>query len=162
MIYKFDNFEIDSDTYNLHMGGELQHVEPLVFDLLYFLVQNPDRIISRDEIIDFIWDGKIVSEATISSCIKSARKALGDSGEQQKYIKTIRGRGIQFTADIENNEKKEKPTPSSEHAQKFKEAGNEEPKNKVSYSNLNFRYITIGILLLIAGILFFNTDPSTI
>lgn len=96
ILLKFDDIEIDEVRFELRRYGEIQHVEPLVFDLIVFLVKNPGRIISRDEVIDELWEGRIVADATISSCIKSARKALGDSGEVQKYIKTKRGRGIQF------------------------------------------------------------------
>ena len=81
-------------------------MEPRVFDLILMLAENPGRVITRDEIIDKIWEGRIISDATISTCVKSARKALGDNGETQKYIKTIRGRGIQFlgklNADVPN------------------------------------------------------------
>mgnify|MGYP005644266773 FL=1 len=98
MIIQFDNFILDTDKFELRCDDEVLHVEPRVFDLILMLSQNPGRILTRDEIIEDIWSGRIVSDSTISTCVKSARKALGDSGETQKYIKTIRGRGIQFLA----------------------------------------------------------------
>ena len=101
MLYRFDNFELDTDSFELRQDGSPRHVEPLVFDLIRFLTENPDRIVSRDEIIAQVWDGRFVSDATVSSCIKSARKALGDSGEQQTFIRTVRGRGFQFIGKIE-------------------------------------------------------------
>jgi len=104
MQIRFDRFELDTDTFELRADGAVRHVEPLVFDLLCFLAQNPGRVVSRSEIIDHVWDGRIVSDGTISSCIKSARKALGDSGDSQSYIRTIRGRGVQFVADVETDE----------------------------------------------------------
>lgn len=104
MLYKFDQFEIDLDKYELRSDGEVQHIEPLVFDLLLFLVKNSYRVITREELIEEIWQGRIVSDATISTSIKSARRTIKDSGEEQKYIKTIRGRGIEFTARIINDE----------------------------------------------------------
>lgn len=100
MIYRFASFELDLGAFSLRDGGTTVHVEPMVFDLIVFFAENAGRIVSRDEIIDTVWDGRIVSDATVSSCIKSARKALGDSGATQNVIRTVRGRGFQFVATI--------------------------------------------------------------
>ena len=104
MIYRFDDFELDLESFELRQNGDARHVEPLVFDLLCFLAKNPGRVVSRDEVIDGVWEGRIVSDATISSCLKSARKALGDSGDNQNYIRTVRGRGFQFVGDVQNGQ----------------------------------------------------------
>lgn len=104
MRYRFDDYELDTGRYELRYKGGLQHVEPLVFDLILCFARNPGRILGRDEIVGTVWQGRIVSEATISSCIKSARRALGDSGEQQTYIRTVRGRGFEFTASVATDE----------------------------------------------------------
>ncbi len=96
MIYHFGEFEIDIDRYELRCDGNAVHIEPLIFDLLVHLIKNPGRIITRDELVEEIWKGRIISDATISTSIKQARKAIGDSGEEQNYIKTHRGRGIEF------------------------------------------------------------------
>lgn len=100
MQYRFDRFELDTETFELRCDGSARHVEPLVFDLICYLSQNPGRVISRGEIVESVWGGRIVSDATISSCIKSARKALDDSGDDQSYIRTVRGRGFQFIGDV--------------------------------------------------------------
>ncbi|MDA0240751.1 MAG: winged helix-turn-helix domain-containing protein [Proteobacteria bacterium] len=100
MIYRFDDFELDAGGFELRRNGALCHVEPLVFDILLYLFRNPGQVIGRDEMIDAVWNGRIVSDATISSGIKSARKALGDSGGLQRYLQTVRGRGFRFTADV--------------------------------------------------------------
>jgi DNA-binding winged helix-turn-helix (wHTH) protein len=100
MRYRFDEFELDTEQFSLHMGTDPVHVEPLVFDLLSYFVERVGQVVTRDAIIEHVWKGRFVSDATVSSCIKSARKALGDSGEQQTYIRTIRGRGFQFVADV--------------------------------------------------------------
>ena len=71
-------------------------VEPQVFALLALLVENRERLVSRDEIIEKVWDGRIVSDAAVSSRIKSARQALGDDGKAQRYIRTIHGQGLRF------------------------------------------------------------------
>ncbi len=100
MRYQFDDFELDTDTYELRRRGLVRHIEPLVFDVLLFLARNPGRLVSRDEMIEHVWKGRIVSDATVSSCIKSARRVLGDDGDSQTYIRTIRGRGFSFVAAV--------------------------------------------------------------
>src|ERR1700722_17417658 len=81
MRYRFDDFELDSERYELRQDGAVRHVEPLVFDLVLFFVRQSGRVVGRDEIIDQVWQGRAISDATISSCIKAARRALGDSGD---------------------------------------------------------------------------------
>lgn len=100
MRYRFNEFEVDTDRYELHAGGVVQPVEPLVFDLIVFFARNPRRVLTREEIIEAVWDGRAVSDATISSAVKSARRALGDSGDSQNVIRTVRGRGFEFQAEI--------------------------------------------------------------
>ncbi len=94
----FDDFELDLADFTLHRDGTPVHVEPLVFDFLRCLVQNAGHTVTRDAAIEQVWKGRIVSDATVASCLKAARKALGDDGERQKYIRTIRGRGFRFLA----------------------------------------------------------------
>ncbi|MGI9426038.1 MAG: winged helix-turn-helix domain-containing tetratricopeptide repeat protein [Hyphomicrobiaceae bacterium] len=100
MIYSFSDFEVDADRYELRQRGDVLRVEPMVFDLISYLAGNPGRIVSRDEIIEHVWRGRVVSDATISSCVKSARRALGDDGDSQSFIRTVRGRGFEFTASV--------------------------------------------------------------
>jgi TolB-like protein/tetratricopeptide (TPR) repeat protein len=100
MRYRFHQFEVDTDRYEVCRGGIAQPVEPLVFDLIVCLVRNANRVISRDEMIKEVWHGRAVSEATISSAIKSARRVLGDSGDTQSFIRTVRGRGFELQAQI--------------------------------------------------------------
>lgn len=101
MRYQFDEFEIDTENFALLRRGVRCSIEPLVFDLIAYLARHPGRVLSRDEVIDQVWNGRIVSDATVASCIKSARKTLGDSGTEQKYIQTVRGRGIQFLGSVQ-------------------------------------------------------------
>ena len=100
MRYRFTTFSLDTKKYELCDGGSARHVEPLVFDLLTFFVRNPGRVACRDEIVSEVWGGRAVSDATISSCVKAARRAVGDDGGAQTYIKTVRGRGFEFVADV--------------------------------------------------------------
>jgi DNA-binding winged helix-turn-helix (wHTH) protein len=100
MRYAFLDCEIDTETHELRSAGVLRRVEPQVFDLLRLLVENPNRLITRDELIDAVWGGRIVSEATISSRINAARIAVGDDGTRQAVIKTVPRRGIRFIAPV--------------------------------------------------------------
>ena len=99
MIYRFGAFELDTAKVELRDGGEVCSVEPQVFALLALLVENRERLVSKDEIIEKVWDGRIVSDAAVASRIKSARKALGDDGTSQHCIKTIHRQGFRFVAD---------------------------------------------------------------
>ncbi|MGI9409573.1 MAG: FlgO family outer membrane protein [Hyphomicrobiaceae bacterium] len=100
MRHRFDQFELDSEQFVLRANGSQVHIEPLVFDLLRFFVRNAGKVVTRDEIIGDVWNGRAVSDATVSSCIKSVRKALGDDGQRQHYVRTVRGRGFQFVACV--------------------------------------------------------------
>lgn len=102
-IFRFDNFILDTNAFELRLGLEVIPVEPLVFDLITVLLKQPGVVLSRDFLVEAVWDGRIVSDSTISTAIKAARKALGDSGREQKYIRTIRGRGIQFVVPIKSD-----------------------------------------------------------
>ena len=99
MIYRFGPFELDTAKVELRSDGEVRAVEPQVFALLVLLVDNRERLVSKDEIIEKIWDGRVVSEAAVASRIKSARKVLGDDGKTQRFIKTIHRQGFRFVAD---------------------------------------------------------------
>ncbi len=98
MIYRFSEFELDTQNYQLIKAGNEVAVEPQVFDLLKYLIANRSRLVSRAEIFDEIWSGRVVSDTSLSNHIKSARKAIGDSGRIQSCIKTVHGRGYQFIA----------------------------------------------------------------
>jgi TolB-like protein/DNA-binding winged helix-turn-helix (wHTH) protein len=99
MRYTFGQFELDLSAVELRAGGKLVSLEPQVFALLALLVTNSERMVSKDEIIEKVWDGRVVSEAAVASRIKSARQALGDDGKAQQLIKTVHGRGYRFVAD---------------------------------------------------------------
>jgi len=100
MIYRFDEFELDRFKVELRRGGEPVAVEPQVFAVLLLLAENRDRLVSRDELIEKVWDGRVVSESALDSRIKSARRALGDDGRAQRFIRTIHGQGFRFVAPV--------------------------------------------------------------
>jgi TolB-like protein/virulence-associated protein VagC len=99
MIYIFDNFELDAEKVELRKEGTRVALEPQVLSLLMLLLENRERMVSKDEIIETIWNGRIVSESAVTSRIKSARRALGDDGKSQRYIRTIHGSGFRFVAE---------------------------------------------------------------
>src|SRR3954453_16130780 len=101
MIFCFGNCEIDIDRRELRQGGTAVHVQPQVFDLLVYLLDNRGRVVSRDDIIGSVWGDRIVSESTLTSRINAARTAIGDSGEQQNLIRTIARKGFRFVADVQ-------------------------------------------------------------
>ncbi len=100
MIYRFGDFELDTDAFELRKNGDKVAVEPQVFAVIQFLIENRDRMVSKSEIMDAIWNGRIVSETAISSRIRSARKALGDTKKTRQTIQTIHGRGFRFIATV--------------------------------------------------------------
>jgi TolB-like protein len=100
MIYSFAHFELDLATVELRAGGTTVSLEPQVFALLALLLENRERLVSKDELIEKVWDGRVVSDAAVASRVKSARRALGDDGKSQQFIKTIHGQGYRFVAQV--------------------------------------------------------------
>lgn len=101
MLLSFREYQLDTGLFELRCDGHSRPVEPQVFDLLLYLVQHRDRIVSRQELLDELWAGKVVTESTLSSRIKAARHAVGDSGRAQNCIATFNRRGYRFVAAVE-------------------------------------------------------------
>ena len=87
MIHHFEDYAFDTDRRELRRADHLLSVEPKVFDLLAHLISNRGRVVSKDELIAAIWNGRFISESTLASCINAARTAIGDSGGEQRLIK---------------------------------------------------------------------------
>jgi len=102
MIYRFDGFSIDGDSFEIRRGDTRLEAQPQVIELLLLLIDNRDRVVTRDEIFARVWKNRVVSDTALSSRIKDARKLLGDDGSQQRYIRTIHGRGFRFCADLDD------------------------------------------------------------
>ena len=100
MQFLFDNHTLDTDRRELRRGSMPIAVEPQVFDLLIYLVQNQHRVVSKDDLIASVWGGRIVSDSTLTSRINAARKAVGDSGEDQKLIRTVPRKGLRFVGAV--------------------------------------------------------------
>ena len=104
VIYTFSDYRIDTGRFEIARGTRSLSVEPQVLELLIFLIDNRDRVVSRDDLLETIWKGRVVSDTTLSSRIKSARQVIGDDGTRQQYIKTIHGRGFRFVAKVDAHE----------------------------------------------------------
>lgn len=102
MRYCFDAHELDLARGELRSDGLVVPVEPRVFALLSLLVEQRDRLVTREELIEKVWDGRVVSDAALASCLKSARRALGDDGQSQRYLRTVHGRGVRFVGTVDS------------------------------------------------------------
>lgn len=101
MPFRFDKFELDAEKFELRRNGVALAVEPQVLSVLLLLVRNRERLITKDELIEQVWGGRIVSDSALASRIKTARRLLEDDGAQQRMIRTIHGRGFRFVGPLE-------------------------------------------------------------
>ena len=88
MLFLFENFALDCGRRELRLAGTIVPVEPQVFDILVYLIANRDRVVSKDDLIESVWGGRIVSESTLTSRINAVRRAVGDSGDKQEFVRT--------------------------------------------------------------------------
>ncbi len=100
MHFLFGDCVLDPERRELTRASEAVALGPQVFDLLLFLVRNRDRVVSKDDLLDAVWDGRIVSESTVTSHINAVRKAIGDAGDTQQLVKTIPRKGFRFVGDV--------------------------------------------------------------
>jgi DNA-binding winged helix-turn-helix (wHTH) protein len=98
---QFDRYSLDTARRELRAGSALISVQPQVFDVLVYLIENRDRVISKDDLIASVWNGRTVSESTLISRINSARRAIGDDGEHQRLIRTVARKGIRFVGTVQ-------------------------------------------------------------
>ena len=127
-MIQFDDFSLDLTNYSLTQGDKTLSIEPQVFDLLVYLIQNRDRVVGRDELMDTLWKGKVVSDSTLSSCVKEARKALGDDADTQTYIKTLHRRGYRFVRQLNEfllTERTENEPPKTTENNPFRPSAND-------------------------------------
>lgn len=99
MTYRFGEFSLDPDRLELRQGRDVVDVEPQVFRLLVHLIENRDRVVPKEELLETIWTGKVVSDATLNTRINAARRVVGDDGKAQSVIRTYPRRGFRFVAD---------------------------------------------------------------
>ncbi|MGH6751593.1 MAG: winged helix-turn-helix domain-containing protein, partial [Bradyrhizobium sp.] len=100
MRYLFNEYTFDTDRRELHRGTDIVSVTPQVFDLLDYLIRNRERVISKEDLINVIWKGRSVSDVALTTRLNAARTAIGDSGEEQCFIKTLPRRGFRFVGQV--------------------------------------------------------------
>ena len=101
MRYLFEDYTLDTERRELLRGAEAVQVTPQVFDMLEYLIRNSDHVVSRDDLMDAIWKGRVVSEAALTTRLNAARTAIGDSGEQQRLIRTLPRKGFRFIGAVQ-------------------------------------------------------------
>lgn len=99
-MFRFGEFELDLDRYELRRAGEVVKTEPRVLEVLNFLIARRERVVSKEELLDSIWSDVHVSESALTTTIRDARRALGDGSGESKWIRTIYGRGFRFVGDV--------------------------------------------------------------
>src|SRR3954447_23642532 len=97
----FEKLVLDTDRRELRRGPASVPVQPQVFDLLVYLIENRDRVVSKDDLLNAVWNGRIVSESTLISRINAARRAIGDDGDQQRLIRTVARKGVRFVGEVQ-------------------------------------------------------------
>jgi DNA-binding winged helix-turn-helix (wHTH) protein len=108
MPCSFEEFSLDISRRELRRGSELISIEPKVFDLLVHLITNRERVVSKNELVEVVWDGRVVSDSALTTAINAARVAIGDSGDAQRLIKTYPRRGVRFVGKV-----REEPDPTT-------------------------------------------------
>jgi DNA-binding winged helix-turn-helix (wHTH) protein/tetratricopeptide (TPR) repeat protein len=119
LLYIFDKYVLDPDRRELRKCAAVIAMEPQAFDLLLHLVHHRDHVVSRDELIEQIWGGRIVSESALSTRINAVRTAIGDSGSEQRLIKTLPRKGVRFVGEVREEHRPSEPAdagPSEFHA----------------------------------------------
>jgi len=102
--YRFAEYAFDTERRELHRGMDLVPVAPQVFDLLDYLIRNRERVVSKDELIKVIWDNRTVSDAALTTRLNAARSAIGDTGEEQRLIKTLPRKGFRFVGSVQETQ----------------------------------------------------------
>ena len=111
--YLFEDYVLDTDRRELSLGAGVTPLTPQVFDILVYLIRNRERVVSKDDLIAAIWDGRIVSESALTTRLNSVRSAIGDSGEEQRLIKTLPRKGVRFVGSV--REERPVAAPATSH-----------------------------------------------
>ena len=105
LLYLFEDFALDTDQRELRRGPTIVPIAPLAFDLLEFLIRNRERVLTKDDLIASIWNGRIVSESALSTCINAVRSAINDTGGRQRLIRTLPRKGMRFVGAVREAQK---------------------------------------------------------
>ena len=120
--YLFEEYAFDTDRRELHRGADIVSVAPQVFDLLDYLIRNRERVVSKDDLINAIWNGRSVSDAALTTRLNVARSAIGDSGEEQRFIKTLPRKGFRFVGPVREAQRPASVAVTDTPAQRLKPA----------------------------------------
>src|SRR5262245_46561388 len=101
MIYRFADWVLDTQLYTLDRASQRTRLAPKVFEVLCYLIEHRDRVVSKQELCDQVWEGFAISDAALESCLRAVRLTVGDSGQAQRIIQTQRGYGYRFVADLD-------------------------------------------------------------
>src|SRR5262245_21461144 len=112
MLYAFDTYALDLAHYELRQAGRLIQLEPRVFDLLAYLVQHPGRTVTTEELLEQLYPNQFAPVDRLTNAVAQARRALGDTGQTQRYIQTVRRRGYRFIAPVDIQPQAETDAPS--------------------------------------------------
>jgi DNA-binding winged helix-turn-helix (wHTH) protein len=121
LLYIFDNYALDPDRRELRSGATVVAIEPQVFDVLVHLIRHREHVVSRDELIEQIWGGRIVSESALNTRINAVRSAIGDSGTEQRLIKTLPRKGVRFVGEVREERKPSEAASASSSERRSKE-----------------------------------------
>ena len=104
MRYIFDGYILDTLRYELSCRGQAIKLRPKVFEVLAYLIRHRDRVVSKDELLAQLWPKQFIGDGTLNACLMAVRRAIGDSGQTQRRIQTLHGRGYRFVAAVEEEE----------------------------------------------------------
>jgi pimeloyl-ACP methyl ester carboxylesterase/DNA-binding winged helix-turn-helix (wHTH) protein len=149
MCFKFGDYVLDARRRELQCGIQTIAIEPQVFDLLLYLIQQRHRVVSKDDLVTAVWRGRIVSDSTIASRINAARRAVGDDGVSQRHIRTVARRGVRFVGEVQQEETR----PLSELAlPRFLEGTPGPPKELGLHEEITFCKTADGVHLAVASV----------
>jgi adenylate cyclase len=103
--YLFEDYAFDTDRRELHRGADVVPTAPQVFDLLDYLIRNRERVVSKDDLVSAVWNGRIVSDMALTTRLNAARSAIGDSGDEQRLIKTLPRKGFRFVGVVREGDR---------------------------------------------------------
>jgi TolB-like protein/DNA-binding winged helix-turn-helix (wHTH) protein len=146
-VYRFDNFEVDSDAWRLSRGGQEIHLEPVVLKLLIYLIANRGRLVTRQELMDTVWGDTVIGDSALTKAAARLRRALGDDSSTHHYLETVHSQGYRFIAAVEEVERPSGPEPPSRQS----------PARAVSRNLL--AGTTVLVMLIILAVLGFRAPP---
>jgi len=162
MKFSFEDFVLDTEAFNLKRNGVEVNVESRVLETLILLIRQRHRVVSKNELLETVWEVDFASEATLFKAIQQARKALADDGKAQRLIKTVHGKGYRFIGKVDENPDEDTETTPTSSEEAPPEADNVPPPGKEHARNRSLRPFVVGallsgvLLLIVSGFLFYS------